>query len=81
MVGSPKIMSFIRARVIATFIRRRSRRKPIWPSALLRTKEMRITSRSCPWKPSTVLIESRWRKGLKKASFLISARRYCTCAR
>lgn len=39
-------MSFIRARVIATFMRPRSRRNPMSPLALLRTGEITITSRS-----------------------------------
>ena len=50
----PRMMSFMRALVIATFMRRRSFRNPICPSSLERTREMRITSLSCPWKPSTV---------------------------
>ena len=42
------------ATISLPFMRRRSFRKPIWPSSLERTSEMRITSLSCPWKPSTV---------------------------
>ena len=64
-------MSFILARVMATFIRRKSRKKPISPLGLLRTREIKIISRSCPWNPSTVLMEIRLRYGLKNGSFLI----------
>ena len=39
-----------------------------------------MTSRSCPWKPSTVCTVISLRKGLKKASCLINLRMYCTCA-
>ena len=42
----------MRARVMATFMRRRSPRKPIRPLSLARTRLIMITSRSCPWKPS-----------------------------
>ena len=78
--ASPKIISFIRARVIATFMRRKSFKKPIFPSSLALTKLIKMTSRSCPWKPSTVCTVISLRKGLKKASCLINLRMYCTCA-
>ena len=74
------MISFILALVMATFIRRRSRRKPICPSSLLRTSDTRMTSRSCPWNPSTVFTVRILRNGLKKSVFFIKWRRYCTCA-
>ena len=52
----------MRARVMATFMRRRSPRKPIRPLSLARTRLIMITSRSCPWKPSTVWTVIRRRK-------------------
>ena len=62
MVGtSPIMMSFMRARVMATFMRRRSDRKPICPSAFALTSDMMMMSRSCPWKPSTVFTVTRLR--------------------
>ena len=45
---SPNIISFMRARVIAAFIRRKSLRKQICLSSFARTKLMRMTSCSCP---------------------------------
>ena len=40
--------------ILATFMRRRSFRNPMFPSLLARTRLIRITSRSWPWNPSTV---------------------------
>ena len=48
VAASPNMTNFIRARVIATFILRKSFRNPICPSSLARTRLIKITSRSCP---------------------------------
>ena len=53
---SPITISFLRARVTATFMRRVSVRNPISHSRLDRTNEITIASFSRPWKPSTVSI-------------------------
>ena len=76
----PRMMSFMRARVMATFMRRKSRRNPICPSAFSRTREMMMTSRSWPWNPSTVLTLMRWRKGLNDVRCLFCRRHSRICA-
>ena len=54
VLASAKTTRPLRARVIATFARRVSRRNPKRPDKLARTAENSTRSASAPWKPSTV---------------------------